>query len=153
MALGAQRLEIIPVVRTAVRQLDIVMNNSGWIESAFIPAQFTQWMGRYECGTNLLPRSAVVFVALTVADMAVVMLLSRFRVLGAVPAAHQLWTAMTSAGLHGFVGHDHTSGQDKSPRSLAPKALNHQSFSSVILSQDRTLIPPHLLSPLRINGF
>ena len=116
MALGTQRLEIIPVVCAPLGQLHLVVDNDSGSEPGFALAHLAQWMGRDIDGTDLFPSASVILVTPAVAAIPVVMYSLGLGMLRAVPSVHQVWASMMNTGLPGFIGHRHSSVQSKSPR-------------------------------------
>ena len=105
MAFLTERHQVRPVVRAAVRQLDLVMNHVGGAESSLVLAAFAQWMRRKKDRPQSFPRAGIPFGCGWITAVLVVLLGCLLCVFITVTACRQFRTAGVGTRFLGFVRH------------------------------------------------
>ena len=133
MAFLAESHQIRPVVRAAVRQLDLVMNHVGGAESSLVFASFAQWVRRKKDRPQSFPRAGIPFGCGWVTAVLVVLLGCLLCVFIAVAACRQLGTAGVSTRFLGFVRHGShlLRGKTKAPWDCSREARFYFTFSMI----------------------
>ena len=135
VAFLAERHQVRPVVRAAVRQLDLVVNHVGGAESSLVLAAFAQWMRRKKDRPQSFPRAGIPFGCGWVTAVLVVLLGCLLCVFIAVAACRQLGTAGVSTRFLGFVRHGGRllRGKTKTPWDCSREARFYFTFAIIRL--------------------